>query len=113
VKSEDTSGLGKVVHKGYDGIFKVSEDDLAMGNDDANTSQGSCVSVYIVLLKIEASPVQILQNLLSCSYYSYYYQQFNSASFPKERKNRMWGQGNGIWEIRQQSKIGESCPKRR
>lgn len=37
VKSEDTPGLGKVVHKD-DGTFKLSEDDLAIGNEDANTS---------------------------------------------------------------------------
>jgi len=37
VKSEDTPGVEKVVHRD-DGTFKLSEDDLAIGNDDANTS---------------------------------------------------------------------------
>jgi uncharacterized membrane protein len=54
--------------------------------------QGCCVSVCTVLLQVAASPVQILQKLLSCSYCIHL-----PASLPKDRedyKNRMWGQGN-------------------
>jgi N-acetylglucosamine-6-phosphate deacetylase len=46
VKSEDTPGLGKVVHRD-DGTFKLSEDDLAIGNSDANTSSRTlCQCTY-------------------------------------------------------------------
>jgi hypothetical protein len=46
VKSEDTPGLGKVVHRD-DGTFKQSEDDLAIGNGDANTSSRMlCQCIY-------------------------------------------------------------------
>lgn len=91
MKAEDTPGLGKVVHRD-DGTFKLSEDDMAIGNGDANTIQGCCVSVYIVLFQVAASPVWILQKVLSCSYYIHL-----PASFPKNREdytNRMWGQRN-------------------
>ena len=46
MKSEDTPGLGKVVHRD-DGTFKLSEDDMAIGNDDANTSSRMlCQCIY-------------------------------------------------------------------
>jgi hypothetical protein len=51
VKSEDTPGLGKVVH-GDDGTFKLSENDLVIGNDDANTSSRmlcQCIQVSGIL----------------------------------------------------------------
>lgn len=46
MKSEDTPGLGKVVH-GDDGTFELSENDLVIGNDDANTSSRMlCQCIY-------------------------------------------------------------------
>jgi hypothetical protein len=74
VKSEDTPGLGKVVHRD-DGTFKLSEDDLAIGNDDANTSSRmlcQCIRVYCspsdssISSTDTAEPVE--QRLLHTSY---------------------------------------------
>jgi hypothetical protein len=79
VKSEDTPRLGNVVHKGYGGTFKVSEDDLAMDNDDANTSSRKlCQCIYrspqdsSISSTDTAAPVelQLLQLLLPAVHFS-------------------------------------------
>jgi hypothetical protein len=41
VKLEDKPGLEEVVNKGDDGTFKVSEDDVEIGDEDANTTSGT------------------------------------------------------------------------
>jgi hypothetical protein len=37
LKSENSSRLEEVVHKGDDNTFKVSEDDVEIGNENAKT----------------------------------------------------------------------------